>query len=1042
MRVTNQIVEVAVAEVKGFFVPSDGEREAAYELLVELTTRPSSLQLSSVDVSLGAELESIEEMFELTRGILRKHGITSGKGSGGNLSLAVIALRVLNEVYRPVVDRWRPLLDERLAARPTGPGAPTVADWERSWERSTQFRTELNDTRASTRAYVETLAHIAGTTAVADSVLSAPSASAPPTVQIDESLRPPDATAQPRRRMVHWFSPIELFRTWRSIARGEKSVEQFERRYAEADSNTHVPDEPTATFTAEQDADFWFDFVSDMGDGFDGTAPVAWMMGRRSLQLPDRQAHEIPTPPASMPRGELVVFGGDQVYPFASEGTYESQTELPFRMGLEGGPDGSKPTLVTIPANHDWMGGIEHHEKMFVSGESGKSEKLFAEHWRTVQDTNWFHVSLPQGWWIWGIDTGLHDRLIGPQHAYFRAAAERLEPGDRVILVTPVPLWQMRQKKPDDYAALRGFFDPIIRNAGATMPLCLAGDSHLFAHLERVNIDGVEEHITSGGGGAYTQPTHNLPERIPLERGNAEFKLTARWPLPADSRSMTPSFGRYLPQFWLLMVFAALVQLGVSALARIDAGRLWNVLVDDPDAPSDADPVPQVAATSVEQLGLLDSISWTLSSPWVLGALIALALAGQLVFRGNSLEPKLSKAARVYGIAAGVVLAAVIALVESARAWLTPPLQAWVSWPAAAVIGGIVGIVAFMRVVQWSNRRIKANDNIAFVPAQSTRFKHFLRFRIDVQGDLTCYAIGLDPVGKGWYDAMTLADEATATIPPYDPAGSPRLHYVWGRTYHKFRPKPTKIAISASPSDESKPRLDETIEMVTTKLIDGGHSLLYGGLPDAGLTAELHRIDVERHRNNPNASLHLVNYVAESYWGEDATSDQAKRVRVTRERAPDEGPVDTLIADLTAMRRLMTDDADIRFVIGGRLHPAEPGTRRAPGIIEEAWLALDAGVPLLIAGGFGGAAGLLAAALTGDLERLTVNALQPMFREGEFPGSPTSPPLSEMLGRFRSIGELRNGLTNGENRELLRTSDPGTVTSLVLRSVHRVAGRH
>ena len=101
----------------------------------------------------------------------------------------------------------------------------------------------------------------------------------------------------------------------------------------------------------------------------------------------------------------------------------------------------------------------------------------------------------------------------------------------------------------------------------------------------------------------------------------------------------------------------------------------------------------------------------------------------------------------------------------------------------------------------------------------------------------------------------------------------------------------------------------------------------------------------------------------------------------------------------------------------------------------------EAGTPLLIAGGFGGAAEILARALHGDLDRLTLNALRPLFRNGELSASPTSPTLEEMLRRFRSIGELRNGLTDGENRELLRTSDPHTVTSLVVRSVHRVTGR-
>lgn len=205
------------------------------------------------------------------------------------------------------------------------------------------------------------------------------------------------------------------------------------------------------------------------------------------------------------------MFGGDEVYPFAKEGAYAAQTELPYRMGLEpDGPAGPAPTLVAIPGNHDWLGGIGHFISTFVSRKT-----LFAGHWKTVQSENWWHVKLPQGWWLWGIDTALDNKLVGTQREYFTEAATALKKGDRVILCTPVPLWQLRQKYQDDYAELRNFLDPLIVGSGATMPLCLSGDSHFFAHLERLDADFEEDHITAGGGGAFLQPTHNLPNGFP-----------------------------------------------------------------------------------------------------------------------------------------------------------------------------------------------------------------------------------------------------------------------------------------------------------------------------------------------------------------------------------------------------------------------------------------------------------------------------------------------------------------------------------------------
>jgi hypothetical protein len=64
-------------------------------------------------------------------------------------------------------------------------------------------------------------------------------------------------------------------------------------------------------------------------------------------------AGELPTPPAFLPRPRLMVFGGDEIYPYAKEGGYESQVELPYRMGLDDDAEPDGATLLAIPGNHD-----------------------------------------------------------------------------------------------------------------------------------------------------------------------------------------------------------------------------------------------------------------------------------------------------------------------------------------------------------------------------------------------------------------------------------------------------------------------------------------------------------------------------------------------------------------------------------------------------------------------------------------------------------------------------------------------------------------
>ena len=833
--------------------------------------------------------------------------------------------------------------------------------------------------------------------------------------------------------MVSWLAPVEMWRTWRSYRPAKDSLKVME-------AQEHRPTEgPEASFPAVEGEEFWFDYVADMGDGFDGTAPVAWLIGRHEIDLPDDRFGDLPTPPARLPRAQLLVFGGDEVYPFAEAGAYEAQTELPYTMGLEGGPDGTEPTLVAIPGNHDWLGGIEHFEKMF------RSERSFAGQWKMPQKENWWHVQLPQGWWLWGIDTGLDNELVGPQVEYFTEAATRLRPGDRVILCTPVPMWQLRQKHRESYAKLRSVFDRLIVGNGATMPLGLSGDSHYFAHLERLDTDFDEDHITAGGGGAFMQPTHNLPERIPLEEGNAEFRLTARWPLPADSRAIAPGAKRFFDREYRLLFFVfALLQLLLIGLASIQR-------LPDPPAPpgsdgtsGDSDGVWGWLARwfdSPTGVGLREALGETLGSVWPWLLLVPLTYAGVIALRGNSVEPKLTAGARGYGLLLGGAVSLTLVIVETLRYLLRP--GDWIGVVVATIVGGTLALVVFLTGVRWANSRIKAADSLALMSATSTRFKHFLRCRIDRNGDLTVYVVGIDPVGEGWYEAM---DEGHS-VPPFDRAGAPRLHYVWGKTYPKFRPYPLNVALSISePDDGSAVRVTAAFLQVCEILVDRGHTLMYGGWVDAGYTEHLRGIEESRHADNPNAERHQINYVPDYLWPDPDPGEEINQwirtVRVTRVGAENASDVDRVIGDLTAMRRHMTRRADVRIVIGGALRPGKPGERLAPGIVEEAYLAAQAGKPLIVAGGFGGAAGLIAEVILGTADPAQIDELAGRFATPLASDGERAVSFAEMIEALGSPGVLRNGLTDGENRELLRSRDPNTVSELIQRSIRRIGSHH
>lgn len=1017
--IEQRVLSVAIGEIRGLIEPSDEERAAAYQLLIELATRLPYLRATSTDGRIRDALGCVDDLGDLTRSALRDNGVDTAGGSAGNLSLAVIAVRVLNEILSPVAARWRPLLDDHEARRGTQANAMSEVDWERMWPAAPECRSDLDAMVASVRAYIDTLSRIAGTPEVADAVLRLPSSRIVPQESLDRSRRPADgelSALEPREEMVRWLSVAELVRTAR-----------LHLAPTHPDPVPEGPVAPIAMPEVEAGRDFWFDYVADLGDGFDGTAPIAALVGRETLSISHDPTGEHPQPPAALPRPDLMVFGGDQIYPYATPEGYLRQTELPYVMGLAKADRHPAATLVTIPGNHDWLGGIQHFDAMFASG------RTFAGRWKTPQRRRYWHVKLPHGWWLWGIDTGLHNEWPADQVAYFREASAALQSGDRVVLCTPVPLWQLRQKYPKAYVRLRSDLDRMIAAREATMPLCLSGDSHFFAHYRRIDDEHREEHITAGGGGAFLQPTHNLPERIPHETGNPEFELTARWPSPSESRRLAAGGAQVLDRHnWPLAGLLGLLHLAFWGLLSLDA---WH--------PTGNFDVP----LSDEQFDVSASGPWS----WILVAVCV--LGGALAMKPNSLESKLTSGARVYGALVGLAIAASLVVVALLRG-LVQPDDAGAGWLVALaiatlVVGGLLSLAVVLVGWRWANGRVRAGDTMAFSPAHQTRYKHFLRCRIDTAGDLTVYVVGIDPVGRGWWEAMT----KDLLVPPFDPAGIPRLHYVWGRRFDKFVPFPMRIAVSVSDAVGGGPAPGQAFLALGSRLIRGGHTLMYGGMPATfeGYTRELRDTEIDRHRENPYAERHLVNYVAEALHDLAATNGDAKDdvmdTIVVRRRAPgraDEPADIRLIRDLTAMRRRIDADSNVHIVIAGAVEPSRRGPRYAPGVLEEAYLALRSETPLLVIGGFGGVAGLIAESLLGRTKPAEIDELARGFVDPRtvFPDDPDAPDVRAMLDAFTSFGQLRNGLLDDENRQLLTTTDPATIDLLVWRSVRILGRRH
>jgi SLOG cluster2 len=132
--------------------------------------------------------------------------------------------------------------------------------------------------------------------------------------------------------------------------------------------------------------------------------------------------------------------------------------------------------------------------------------------------------------------------------------------------------------------------------------------------------------------------------------------------------------------------------------------------------------------------------------------------------------------------------------------------------------------------------------------------------------------------------------------------------------------------------------------------------------------------------------------------------------------------------EMTRLRRYLTAQCSARLVVGGRRRDY---SGRMPGIVEETLLALEAGQPVFLAAGMGGATLDIAARLD---PRCAV--LCPGGQPAELPGFDA---LAAWLGeRGPGLHWLDNGLDTDENLRLALTHRPGEVAALVSLGLGRL----
>jgi hypothetical protein len=297
---------------------------------------------------------------------------------------------------------------------------------------------------------------------------------------------------------------------------------------------------------AQDEGDFWFDYLSDTGDGTKAVYSLAYLCmsdlwvkdpGGRQPALEDSFIEKEERPGLlKLARGSFLMVGGDTAYHMSDYATLHERFQLPFqwafqdlRRNLENAPGGPfderRRPLFGVPGNHDYYDQLDGFRRQFrrtIRPEPHaepdpercdyRNPQLLLSGFVRCQEASYVALELPHGWWLWGLDTeiGMVDER---QKKFFRGLAsratglgEKKAPAalDRLIVATCAPTTVFGQfPDRDDEKSSRAFFQlglprPFIEKND----LEEGGEPELRADQCRLDISGDVHHYARYWGPA------------------------------------------------------------------------------------------------------------------------------------------------------------------------------------------------------------------------------------------------------------------------------------------------------------------------------------------------------------------------------------------------------------------------------------------------------------------------------------------------------------------------------------------------------------
>ncbi|GAB4010379.1 hypothetical protein GCM10028808_20990 [Spirosoma migulaei] len=553
--------------------------------------------------------------------------------------------------------------------------------------------------------------------------------------------------------MEPWYNPEQLARTALRTIVSSLFGSYADKREMQACLKAS---EPHTQLVDAKKEEVWIDYVSDLGSGFNSTYSLAYLLGQEKLQV---EEHDIQ-------RGDLLIMGGDQVYPTPSWQQYADRLIGPYRAARSFIPESKAPYLFAIPGNHDWYDGLTSFLKVFC-------QQRWIGAWKTEQTRSYFAIQLPHGWWLWGIDIQLSEDIDLPQQEFFEKVNRNFtQQDDKVILCTAEPAWvyQAYKERDKSFRNLEWFCEKYITNPDTrvppqekgkpkkeplkrlSLPVTLTGDLHHYSsYYTQSDKTGHSKQwkITAGGGGAFMHPTHHLPitfseDKALLyeQRDPRQYQNSAFYPDQTKSRWLV----------WGNLAFLVKNLWFTSLMGGVYLFFTWMLISADIFVDVFARTSTHLTPKEISWSAIGSDLSSLPKHPFVLLCVLLIAFG---FFRFTDISHKHNRWAAytggaLHGLVQVLLLLTVSWLIDNYCKFIQS--SGWhIFWQSVmlAIVGGFIGGLVMGLYLLIANGIFGTHETEAFSSLRIQDYKNFLRLHLTKDG-LTIYPIKVEKVARKW----------------------------------------------------------------------------------------------------------------------------------------------------------------------------------------------------------------------------------------------------------------------------------------------------